>query len=202
MANVFLDGESVDFQGPAPGSASEVWSLLENFMGQSGLLIQRMLVDGKEWTPDVGDGSGEFQSIEVFSMTQEQNVSNMIGELLGQREGLLERWRASARAALSRPWESFREEAIEVLNATQPLVQCVGLLVEYSKNRDADWTSALEEVAELLNQALSSVMDAFEASNCIAFSDTAERALPIRLEKVYSALSKQVLPNLDSAAEK
>lgn len=201
MSQVYLNGENVDFQGPAPATVSEVWSLLEEFLGQSALLIDRMHVDGEGWVPDGDSGSRTYQTIEVFSVTQEGKVAQIVVELLGQRSLLEEQWRICARQVLSRPWTVFQNEGIGLLNSTQPLIQSLGLLVAYSKGRDAEWSQSLEQAAESLNAELGSLLDAFEAGDCVVFSDVAERGILANVQDAFRVLEDEVAPSIESSTK-
>ena len=201
MSKVYIDGEIVDFQGPAPATAMEVWSLLEQFLGQSALLIENMRVDGSDWMPGENADSASYERIEAFSITQEGKVAQIVDELLGQGSVLEERWRNCAREVLSRPWTSFQNDGVELLNATQPLVQSLGVLVAYSKDCDAVWSRVLESVAERLNASLGLLLDAFEASDCVVFSDVAERGLLANVSEAFRILNDDVAPKLESGTQ-
>lgn len=201
MKKVYIDGEIVDFEGPAPVTAMEVWSLLEQFLGQSGLLIETMRVDGNDWMPGGNADSESYETIEAFSITQEGKVAQIVDELLGQRSVLEERWRNSAREVLSRPWTSFQNDGVELLDATQPLVQSLGVLVVYSKDCDAVWSHVLESVAERLNVSLGLLLDAFEASDCVVFSDVAEHGILANVSEAFRILKDDVAPKLESGIQ-
>ncbi len=198
MGEVFLNGEIVDFQGPAPATAIEAWTLLEQFLGQSGLLIERMGVDGQDWTPGGVSDSATYRKIEVFSVTQEDKVSQIVAELLRQGPALEERWSACSRQVLSRPWVSFQKHGIELLNDTQPLVQSLGLLHEYAKGCQAEWGPSLGRATGHLNVELGSLLDAFEAGDCVVFSDVAESGILAGLQEIFRVLNDEVASGLES----
>lgn len=196
MAEVILDGETVNFEGPPPSSSREVWTLVEGHLGQSGLLIERYLVDGTPWTPDADDCHEAYETIEVFSMTLEQHIANIVETLLNDKMRLLERWMTGASRSLSQPWAHFQNEGIEILNETQPLVECIGLIAEYSKQKQLSWSESISQSGEKLNTSLSPLMDSIEMADCILFSDTAATGVSPALVEIYQILSDRVILSL------
>ena len=134
MSEVTLNGENVDFQGPAPAAAIEVWTLVEQFLGQSGLFVDRMQVDGEDWAPSGESDSRTYRKIEAFSISREGKVAQIVSELLGQQPLLEKQWNACSHQVLSRPWPVFQNEGLELLGATQPLVQSLSVLVEAARS--------------------------------------------------------------------
>jgi len=196
MAEVMLDGEAVNFEGPPPSSSREVWALIEGHLGQSGLLIERFLIDGAPWTPDSDDCHEAYETIEVISITLEQNIANIVEALLSDKMRLLERWKTGASSSLSQPWAHFQNEGIEILNETQPLVQSIGLITEYSKQKQLPWSESIRQSGENLNASLSSLMDSFEVADCISYSDTVATGVYSAMVEIYRLLSDQVVLSL------
>jgi len=194
MARVLLNGENVNFEGPPPSSIAEVWALLEGYLGQSGSEIDEFLVDGEAWTPDSSTQPESYETIEANSLSAEHSVARIATALLAERPNLLGRWEAGSSRSLRQPWSQFLPEGLEILNATEPVAQSVGLLVEYAKQNQLPWSSAIEESAGQFNAALSSLMDAIEAGDCVAYSDGAATVVPLGLNGVYDVLSRRVLP--------
>lgn len=194
MARVLLNGENVNFEGPPPSSIKEVWALLEGYLSQSGSEIDAFLVDGEAWTPDSAVQPERYETIEAQSVSAEQSVARIAAALLAERSRLLERWKTGSSHSLCQPWSQFLPEGLEILNETEPIAQSVGLLVEYAKQNQRSWSSGIEESAERFNAALSSLMDAVEAGDCIAYSDGAATDVQSGLNSVYEVLSQQVLP--------
>ena len=79
MANMsskgILDGEAVNFEG----LIGEVWTLFEDNLGQSGILIDRFLVDGVLWPLDLENNQVACSIIKVFTMTFDQNIESFEG---------------------------------------------------------------------------------------------------------------------------
>ena len=101
---------------------------------------------------------------------------------------------------LSRPWSVFQNEGLELLGATQPLVQSLGVLVEYSKGRDANWGGSLSLAADNLNAGLGLVMDAFETGDCVVFSDVAKNRVLANSQEAFRVLREEVTPSLEQGA--
>ncbi len=196
MSKVILDGEIVNFEGPSPSSCSEVWSLLESHLGQSGILMDRFLVDGDLWSPGESGNQDSYHVIEVFTVTFEQNITNIVEALLKEGEALKELWMSGASKSLVKPWALFQSEAVRVLNETQSLAQSVGLLTEYFKQSNKSWSTSMDRLSEKFNVTLSSIMDAIEAEDCVAFSDLAATEFYVTLTEIYRLLASEVLPVL------
>lgn len=196
MAAVVLDGEIVNFEGSPPSSSGEVWALIEAHLGQSGLLIDRFLVDGVLWTPEIDEPLEQYERIEVFSMAFERSVVKIAETLLKEGTQLLERWEMGASLSLSTPWTHFQSDGLEILNETQPLAQSIELLAEYSKQNELSWAVMIGNAREDFNTAMSSLMDAFEAGDCIAYSDLVVGELYPAIVGVYDLLSNEVVSSL------
>ena len=193
MGQVFLNGENVDFQGPAPETPLEVWSVLENFLGQSRLLIDRMEVDGSDWMPGGENSIVSYRTIHAYSVSQGAKAAQIATELLEARESLIEQWEAAGRIVLREPWSSFQEKAIQLLDATQPLVQSASVLVAFGQESDADWTQELQRSADGLNSGIGALIDAFEAGDSVGFSDTASGTCLTGIREVCSILDSVTL---------
>jgi len=202
MSEVTLNGENVDFQGPAPATVIEVWTLVEQFLGQSGLLLERMRVDGEDWAPSGESDSKTYRKIEAFSISREGKVAQIVSELLRQQPVLEKQWDACAHQVLSRPWPVFQNEGLELLGATQPLVQSLSVLVEYANGCDAEWGGELGLASENLNTGLGFLMDAFEAGDCVLFSDVAETSVLANIREGFRVLKSDVAPSLEKGAQK
>lgn len=196
MAEVLLDGETVNFEGPPPSSPRKVWELIEGHLGQTGLLIEQFLIDGAPWTPEAGDHKEAYEIIEVFSVTLEQNVANIVKALLSDKTRLLERWKTGASRSLSKPWAQFQHDGLEILNETQPIVQCIGLITEFSKQNQLSWSESIKQSGERLNKSLIPLMDSIETADCITYSDTVATGVYPAIVEVYEVLSSQVVPSL------
>lgn len=197
MARVLLDGEQVNFEGPPPRTALGTWTLIETFLEQSNLIVDRFLVDGVVWDAESGKDQDCYDTIEVFSMPIAQNLYNTVTGLLEQQNQILELWRDGAQVSLSTPWTVFQSQAMAIFLETQAFVQCVSLLSEYSKNNELTWAKTLMDAGEELNVGLSTAIDAFDSANCIGFSDAAAVEVISGLKRVYQVLSEEVIPSLD-----
>ena len=111
-----------------------MWTLVEQFLGQSGLFVDRMQVDGEDWAPSGESDSRTYRKIEGFSISREGKVAQIVSELLGQQPLLEKQWNACSHQVLSRPWPVFQNEGPELLGATQPLVQSLSVLVEAARS--------------------------------------------------------------------
>ncbi len=194
-----LNGERVEFEGPPPSTRAEVWALLEGFLGQSGMHLDQFIVDGATWDPDSGADEEPFTLIEAHSVSAAQNVARIARALLDGRADLLDRWKTGAANALIKPWAQFQGDGLEILNATEPLAQSVALLTEYSKQSQQPWSEEIERAGERFNESLSLLMDAFEAGDCIAYSDIAATSVYPAIDGVCQTLSSSVLPTLKEA---
>lgn len=190
MAEVLLDGELVDFQGPVPVSANEVWNVLEQYLEQGDRLLVELKVDGAVWMPDSGSDARSYERIDAVSCSQMENIGAVAHGLLEGRVELMSVWNALSAKALNTSWEALQPDVVAALNGTQPVVESCGLLVPFAAARNLEWRGPLGEGSEGLNRVLGEFMDAFEGANCIQISDISALAVPEALDEVYASLSE------------
>ncbi len=111
------------------------------------------------------------------------------------------RWVAGATRSLSVPWDDFKTEAIDILNDAQPLLECVGVLIEYSRQNGLEWSGGISASYDRLNEALSLTIDAIENSDCIAYSDAIALETAPALEALYGVLSEISISNVNTGKE-
>ncbi len=188
MSEVWLDGEQVDFQGPAPSSTSEVWAVLEQYLGGVDRVVAEFLVDDEEWNSEGGEVTA-YQVVRAQSRSQEENLALIANALIDQKDVLLGAWREVSLKVLSTGWESFQQEAIGVLNVTQPLLENCGLLTQFANARGLGWEDSLQQASQGMEGALGIYMDAFEAADCVALSDCAAVTMTEALGLAYDGLA-------------
>lgn len=67
-------------------------TLLEDNLGQSGILIDRFLVVGVLWPPDLENNQVACSIIKVLTMTFDQNIESFEGRIVEKRFGGATRW--------------------------------------------------------------------------------------------------------------
>ncbi|OUW16690.1 MAG: hypothetical protein CBD18_06350 [Opitutales bacterium TMED158] len=188
MGTVYLNGENVDFQGPAPATPLEVWSVLENHLSQSGMLIERMEVDGADWVPGSDEPTVSYGTIHIHSVSQSSKATQIVDELRKSRESLEGSWLDAAREVLRSPWDRFQPRALELLDATQPLIQSVSVLVAFGQESESNWGQELQQASHSLNEGVERLIDAFEARDSVSFSDAAGMECLDGVRAVFGAL--------------
>lgn len=201
MSEVYLDGEKVDFNGPAPASVAEVWALVDGFLSESGRLIRTMNVDGVEWTPGMDGGSDGFEVVRILAVSQLENLIESLEEFCGQRDEFLKRWKKIASRVLSVEWMSLQPEAIECIESVSPLIQSMEVLVDFGRSQNFDWVDVLANESQRLNGCVGKMIDTFEPKDSVGFSDLAAVDMTETLERICALYIKEVIPALKGVTE-
>ncbi|MEM9160664.1 MAG: hypothetical protein AAGB46_16570, partial [Verrucomicrobiota bacterium] len=118
MAEVFLDGEKVDFEGTEPSSANELWNLVESFLGQQGRVLTQLTLDGEAWR--LGDADCAFAKAEFSSESQGQQVEALLASVLEKADAVGAYLEAFSGACLARPWRETQKAAPDLLEVLKP----------------------------------------------------------------------------------
>ncbi|MCH6255870.1 hypothetical protein MLD52_04880 [Puniceicoccaceae bacterium K14] len=196
MAEVYLDEEVVNFEGPPPQDVNAVWSLVEGFLGGAGKLIRSMTVDGNGWTPESGVEIGEFEKIEIRSWSQLENLIFCVEQFVLQKTEMLDSWDHAGRKVLSTSWTSYQTEAVESLESLKPLIQLAETLANVAQSQAFDWGGRFGELNNSLNTCLGKLIDTIGSKDSIRFSDLVAYEFRKVLIESYDMIERDALPSL------
>lgn len=199
FVKVVLDSENVDFDGDPPGSVSDLWNLIENFLGQSNRVIDAFIIDGEAWSPEMGEPPESCQEIQIVSVSETEKAFQLVNQLLAEKDKLIELWMTGASESLSQPWMEFQSQALEILNETQPAVQSIQVLSAFGRQKHAEWGSRLSQTESDLSERLNSVIDHFENGDYVSYSDASAELASTGLNRVFETLLRDAKPALRGA---
>ena len=71
---LYLDTESVDFEGEPPKSVLDLWALVWGFLGQSNRVIGEFLIDGTAWSLDLEEHPQSCSEIMIVSLSETEKA--------------------------------------------------------------------------------------------------------------------------------
>ena len=200
IGKVYLDTERVDFEGEPPESVSDLWALVEGFLGQSSRVINEFLIDGAAWSPELGEPQEPCNEITIVSLSEEEKVAKIVDQLLDGEEKLTDLWRLGAQESLRQPWKIFQQKALDIFNETQPAIQCIQVLNTFGHQTQAVWERQLSQAEKDLSERLNAVIDHFENGDCVRYSDASAEMATKTLKSVFETLLRDAKPALQSGA--
>ena len=171
MPEVILDGESVDFQGPAPQTAGTVWSLIENYLGSAERLIVSFEVDGRAWS--AGGEDVAYERIEIRSESQVERLLLLTETVLNDWNRIENAWTEIGSLSLSVDDDGLKRLGGHGMEVSGDALQVGQFLVAYGDHHKTAWNSGLKAELEMVNSGLSQWMDAFEEKSVIGISEFA-----------------------------
>ena len=169
MAEVFLDGEKVDFQGSEPDSVSALWELLDGHLGQEGRVLDSMLLDGTDWSLGYEDRS--YCRAEALSVSQGARIESLLVRALESGEDVSSGLALLSRKCLSQAFEQSKVEAMNLVEVVKPFLEVLGLVEMYGESHERGWANSLAQEMGLLNDAIGGWLDAVELGKSIPLSD-------------------------------
>lgn len=189
MAEVFVDGEKVEFRGEYPGSLGEVLNLVQGVLSGGSRVVVSMRVDGGDYRDDqAGCPVGPVKRIDIESLPETEVVARLVDSSLREMEVAANAGRSLCGEVLRIPWDHVRDRCIAVAEQFGGIVQNVSPIVVRSGEG-----SPLHNAAACVTNALNEWIDAIGQSDagavCLRMS---ERVLPEMeaLRKELSAIAE------------
>lgn len=198
MSAVFLDGEQVDFQGRAPGSAAEVWDAIESYLGDRGRAVVEASVDGRAWSPQAGEDCAAFGRMELRSASLASQLAALGRRWIGERAALLAEMAEISRFALSHAWADTQAKSLALFEAIGPAIQGAALLTDFAQRREYEWSASLADEYRRCIEGLERVAQATQEGDCVALSDALALDLGPAWERLLGRLEESALETLEA----
>ena len=188
MPEVILDGEKVDFQGPAPQTAGTVWSLIENYLGSAERLIVSFEVDGRAW--NAGGEDVAYDRIDIRSESQVERLAALTETVLSDWDRIDNAWTEIASLSLSVNDDGLKRLGGHGMEVSGNALQVSQFLVAYGDHHQTAWNSVLKAELEMVNSGLSQWMDAFEGKRVIGISEFAANEVATAFGSLKAVLNE------------
>lgn len=200
MAEVYLDGEKVDFQGEAPASLAAAWSAVENYLGSVERVLEEARVDGAPVTAEQAQDTGNYVRAEFRSASFASKLSSLCEGWVSQCSENLTTARRLSSLALRSPWPESQASCVEFLESLRPCIEGFGMLENFGRQRGADWSAEVSARYAAAAEALDQVVGAVETRDCVALSDRLALDVAPRWGELVESVSEQALPALKREA--
>ncbi|EDY83808.1 hypothetical protein VDG1235_3435 [Verrucomicrobiia bacterium DG1235] len=201
MGTVFIDGESVEFDGEAPGTCRAVCELIENFIAGQGRVISSVAVDGSELPIESALEAGSFASIAFTTSSPQEQLLAMCKTWSADCEERARDADATATLVLRSGFQDGQAKVVAFLEKLRPLIEGLGILQNFGSETESVWASRFEEVFGTSIAAVDRVVDAVESRDCVALSDRLSDTLATSWRAVREELLGVVIPALDEGGE-
>jgi len=190
MPEVFLDGENVDFQGPAPETANAVWGVLENYLASQGRLIASFEVDEVSWV--LGDEDSTYTRVVAKTESQAEKLASLAESVLKGWDRIDKTWTEIGTRSLSADFIGLQKLAQKGMSVSTEVVELGQYLAAFGENEATVWHSELRGTLDALNAGLSHWMNCFEAKDVIGISDSAVYDVQGAFQQFRESLGKIV----------
>lgn len=196
MGEIFLDAEKVDFEGAAPATVAEAWTVVSEYLGGMGRVLEEMQVDGQAWDAEKGDPNVGYGCIRFVSLSQGEKVFQLAQRWLSAGRALLPELEAKSVCVLSLSWESACQEASASLEALRPVLEGFGLMCQYGEQVQATWLSVALEGYGACVKSIETVLAAVDAGNVVQLSDGFALDLLVAWEAFLERVEGELMPFL------
>lgn len=164
MAEVYLDGEQVRFDGPFPTSFSELLAVLERGVAASGRVLVGVSVDGSPSEGELDEAAfGGARRIEFLSLSVAEAIQRLAGSCRERASGLLDRLAPLSVEVLREPWPSVASQLVASGEPLAALLNDLGNLGEA-----APYSAWAHDLSAALGTWLDAVTARDAAGVCLA----------------------------------
>lgn len=129
MPEVFIDGESIQFDGPAPGSLEALLGLLEQALGESGRVLAGVSIDGVQVESGVAAGAYEMaRRVDVVSLTVADAVARVAAGCARSAAQVRQEAENLATEVVRRGWSDVESGVLVLSERLGQLLQELGSL--------------------------------------------------------------------------
>lgn len=197
MASVRIDGELVEFEGPAPATASEAFQLIEGFVGGQGRVISAVFLDGEASSIESVAEHGQYDSLDFVTMAPEAQLLAMCRTWSEASAACIQSLGKVSSICLRMDWERSRSEVVDLLEELRSVIEGLGVLQNYGSESQASWSVAFGESFSGGIGAIDLVVDAIEARSPARLSDALAGPMKDGWARVKADLDTAVIPELE-----
>lgn len=157
MVEIKLDSEPVTFDGPAPGSLEEIFSVILKYLDGHGKVISKFMVDGEEvpTTERMESKGSMYKRVEIISMERSEFFLNGVKKAVREGNGVTSYLEEFSVSVLSRPWSESVVCIGELMEKTLPVIQILEVAVNRIRKNRVEWLEesigVLKEFGEVIN---------------------------------------------------
>ena len=199
MAEVYLDGERVQFEGPEPANAGELLVLLNHVLEKQERCITRYVVNGINYLQVAEEHRPlRFDRVEAVSQRQSKVLLDMVGDAMRNSAKLEGEMEEFSNAILRRPWSEMVREMQEFAQKLNPLVELLALLEQYGESRNEIWEEQVQALHCDFTGRFLEILNAAENRDIAHLSDLiANRLIPL-LRRALNVISGTVCKVLEA----
>ena len=199
MAEVYLDGERVQFEGPVPANPGELLVLLNHVLEKQERCITRYFVNGINYLQVAEEHRPlRFDRVEAVSQRQSKVLLDMIGDAMRNSAKLEGEMEEFSNAILRRPWSEMVREMQEFAQKLNPLVELLVLLEQYGESRNEIWEEQVQALHCDFTGRFLEILNAAENRDIAHLSDLiANRLIPL-LRRALNVISGTVCKVLEA----
>lgn len=186
MPEVILDGESVEFSGPPPGSLSEMRAALEGALSAQGRVLADLRVDGQPFDESLGNqalapGARIVASSLALADALAQAGAALVPEIAAWQEGA----RQLAGDVLRTPWSDIHGRCVQSVETIAAALQRAAEVATLRGEQSAT-ARAVAEAADAIEAWMRSVQHGDAAGVALEL----DRAVVPALESLAVALNE------------
>lgn len=197
MRRVVLNGETVEFEGDAPGTCREACELVQGFLAGQGLAVDSVQVDGAAVTLEDAANLESYFVLEIASITPLEQLLQMCGTWKSGIEEQLAEMNSLGSFVLRNAWEKSQAAVVALLEKMRPLIEGIGVLQNFGSESGAAWAEQVTAAFEGGLAGIDGVADAVESGDCVWLSDAVALGLSEGWSSVGACLQDVVVPALE-----
>ena len=171
MAEVFVDGEKVEFRGESPGSLGDVLNLVQGVLSGEARVVVSIRVDGNEYRDDQAECSFDSADrIEIESLSEPEVLARLAGSSFQEIGAAAGEGRLLCSEVMQNPWGRIRDRCIAVAEQFGAAVQNVSAVVVHS-GEGSPLRAVAARVSEALNEWIDAIGQGDASAVCLRMSE-------------------------------
>lgn len=197
MGTIFIDGESVEFEGEGPANCRAAWEIIENFVSGQGRMIGAVAINGEDLALDAILERENFETLAFKTISPQERLLSMCEEWRLACEERVRDAELVATSVLRLSVNDGRNQVVAFLEKLRPLIEGLGILQGYGGDTDAQWCPSFNAVFGQAIASIDSVVDAVESRDCVRVSDSLALTLAGAWRSIVVELRGSVEPSLE-----
>lgn len=161
------------------------------------MVLESVSVDGTEISIEAAREVGPFEEVAFKSVSPHQQLLGMCKGWKNDCLSRVEHMETLSSLVLKRDWNDSQGAGVELLEQLRPLVEGLGVLLDFGKNSSATWEQSLSVGFEAGVGSINTVVDSIESRDCVVLSDCLAFQMKEAWERLASCLDEEVIPILE-----
>jgi|GEM_PF-6394167 len=197
MQSVFLDGEDVQFSGPAPASICALVHIINEHLAQNRRVLTSCNVDGADIVDvEPAQYPKDGDVVHMTSQPVAQALAQTIAHTLASTADLPVQLRTFSAEILHKPWSETLQTIDRFTALLMPIHQLTDSLHQYAVSHSLDWMSGIHPMLQANEQALNRFIEAAKCSDVATVSDIIWNEITPKIESIRQAYTDDILPHL------